>query len=414
MGIVKKKRRTKALKKILALRDGGARCTQIFDNVRRTDSSPKRNLETDFVFYNRSSRPEIGKVRDLLELFASRYPKHEVGELVKRLRSGDDVHFRSASFELFLHEALRSQGFQLTPHPELLNGRSSRPDFLVRDKAGEEFYLEAKLASENNALDKGGEDRIGGVLDTLSAFPHKNFMVFITQDGSPRSTPSGKKLVGKIHNWLDKLDPDVIARQIDDEGFDSLEPFLWGHDGWDIQVRPVPLSQEKRGKCLNLIGGSGIGGGFVDAWSPIRDAVRAKGNKYGEMVKPLVVAINLDSFILDRIDEVQALFGQEQYLVKPGTTEKPEMRRAPNGVWLGKVGPTYTRVSAVWIFNDLHASSLASRDNTVYFNPWAKHPAPGSLKLFPHASADDFTINWCEGLSIREVFGLSEDWPGGQ
>ena len=155
MGIVKKKRRTKALREILALAIGRSRRVPIFDNIQRTDSSPKKNLETDFAFYNRSSRPAMEQVRGLLECFASRYPAKELNDLASRLRSGDDVHFRSASFELFLHEALISQGFELTPHPKLPNGSSFRPDFLVKDKTGREFYLEARLASENNELDRG-------------------------------------------------------------------------------------------------------------------------------------------------------------------------------------------------------------------------------------------------------------------
>ncbi|MCZ4283943.1 MULTISPECIES: hypothetical protein [Gammaproteobacteria] len=411
MGIVKKKRRTKALREILALAIGRSRRVPIFDNIQRTDSSPKKNLETDFAFYNRSSRPAMEQVRGLLECFASRYPAKELNDLASRLRSGDDVHFRSASFELFLHEALISQGFELTPHPKLPNGSSFRPDFLVKDKTGREFYLEARLASENNELDRGGEARRGAVLDTLSACPHQNFMIVITDDGSPKSPPSGKKLVKAIHNWLDRLDPDVVAQEISESGFDSLEPFTWSHDGWDLQVRPNPISPERRGMSGNLVGCSGIGGGWVDAWSPIRDAVRAKGSKYGQLEKPLVVAINLDSFDLDRIDELQALFGQEQYIVKPGSKAEPEMRRAPNGVWLGKSGPIYTRVSAVWIFNDLHASALANRSSTLYFNPWAVHCAPASLKCFPHACVEEDQIKWYEGLSMREAFQLNEGWP---
>ena len=76
---------------------------RIFDQNQRSDASPMRNNESDFEFHNRSSRPEFSRVRALIEEFASHYPKDEVGELITRIRSGDNRHFLSATFELILH-----------------------------------------------------------------------------------------------------------------------------------------------------------------------------------------------------------------------------------------------------------------------------------------------------------------------
>lgn len=384
---------------------------KVFDSVKRTDDSPKRNAESDFIFYNRSARPEIAKIRDIIENYINNYPQEEIKELISRFQSGDDVHFRSASFELFLHEALIRQGFTLTPHPELSNGSPYKPDFLVSDTDGHCFYLEAVLATEKNESDRGGEARKGAVLDTLAKFPHGNFMIALDDEGSPKSPPSGKKLKNKIHTWLDSLDPDEILKKIDSEGFDSIAPMVWSHDEWHLQIRPIPLEPERRGTSSTLIGVGGMEGGWIDAWSPIRDAIKFKGGKYGVLEIPLVVAVNLDSFHLDRIDEMQALFGQEQYVFKSGTDAEPEMRRASNGAWYGKRGPQYTRVSAAWIFNDLHASSLAVRKSTIYFNPWAALPAPDSLKCFPFAKPVNGKMEWHEGLSFREIFEFHEGWP---
>ncbi|HDM8176263.1 TPA: hypothetical protein P0E27_003498 [Vibrio harveyi] len=410
MGRVGRKKKMKALRKALGIASKQP-IRKVFDNFERTDASPMRNIEADFDFYNRSARPAMGLVRNTIEKAVQNYPDSEVDELIARFRSRDNVHFRSASFELFLHEALRKQGFVLIPHPELPNGSPYKPDFLVQDVDGNQFYLEAVLATENNELDKGGEARKGAVLDTLSRAPHKNFFIAIDDDGSPKSPPSGKKLKGKIHRWLDSLDPDDISKQIEESGLDSIPPLIWSHDGWSLQIRPMPIKPERRGKSTNLVGMGGIGGGWIDAWSPIRDAVKFKGGKYGDLDLPLVVAVNLKSFHLDRIDEMQAFFGQEQYVFTPGKDADPEMQRAPNGAWYGKQGPQYTRVSAVWIFNDLHASSLATRKSTVYLNPWAVLPAPDSLKCFPFAFPEQDKMEWSEGLSLREIFELHEEWP---
>lgn len=411
MGRVGRKKKTKALKQ--ALRDiEAAYCSpSVFDEIERTNSSPMKNNDSYFNFYNNSSLPAMVSVRVLIEKCISNYPRNEVKELISRLRSGDDIHFKSASFELFLHEILIRQGYELTLHPELPNGSPNKPDFLVKNKIGEEFYLEAVLATEKNELDKGGELRKGVVIDSLSAKPHENFMVAIDDKGSPKSPPSGNKLLKIIHKWLDTLDPDEIICEIERNGLDSIPPLEWEHDGWYLQIRPIPLSPEKRTKSSNLVGISGMGGGWVDLWSPIRNAIKLKGGRYGELDKPHIVAVNLGSFHLERIDEMQALFGEERLVFQRGSNAEPRMERAKNGAWYGEKGPQYKRVSAAWLFNDLHASSLAVRKSTIYLNPWANYQVPESLKIFPHAILNESKMNWVGGLSLRNSLELPEGWP---
>ena len=385
---------------------------KVFDPVQRTDDAPKRNTESDFGFYNRSARPEFARVRTLLEECIQHYPNNEVNELIARIRSGDNTHFQSATFELVLHELLRRRGFQLSPHPTLPNGNSSKPDFLVKDEDGEEFYLEAVLASEKNETDPAAEARKGLVYDHLNAKPHHCFMVAIDDEGSPTSQPSGKKITKAVHGWLDSLDPDDIQAQIDISDLFSISPFEWCHEDWALQMRPIPIKPERRGKSTGLIGIGAGGGGMIDAWSPIGNAIKSKGSKYGELDKPLLVAVNLNSFHLEDIDEMQALYGQEQYVYQVGgVDQEPRMERAPNGAWHGKSGPQYTRVSGAWIFNDLRPSSMAMRRQTIYFNPWAKNPLTNKLCCFPHAIPEGNKMQWHDGISLSEIFDLNERWP---
>lgn len=402
IGRVGSKKKINALRGALGMGSNRFGCT-VFDNIQRFDVSDMRSIESYFDFYNRSARPEMEMVRHFIERSIKNYPVKEVDELISRFRSRDDVHFKSASFELFLHEALRKQGFKLLPHPDLPNGRSYKPDFLVEDMDGSRFYLEAVLATERNELDRGGEARKAAVWDILSKKPHKNFQIEIFDEGYPATPPSSKKLKRDIHKWLDTLDPDDLHQNINESGW---APLQWSHDGWNLKIHAIPLAPESRGKSTNLIIIYGMGGGMVDAWSPIRDAVRFKGNKYGDLDLPLIVAVNLDRFHLKEIDEMQALFGQEKVVFNRGCA--PELKREPNGAWFGKHG---ARVSAAWIFNDLKASSLAVIKNTIYFNPWAVSPAPDSLKCFPFAFLENGKMQWNEGLSFREIFDLNKQWP---
>jgi hypothetical protein len=74
--------------------------------------------------------------------------------------------------------------------------------------------------------------------------------------------------------------------------------------------------------------------------------------------------------------------------------KEPRFRRAPNGAWMSKDGPQYTRVSGVWSFNDIQPASIVGKKNTIYFNPWASMPLPEALKVFPHVVAADNLTSW--------------------
>jgi len=381
----------------------------IFSAIERLDSSPKANGETEFAFLNRSARSEIGIVRQMVEDWAQEYPAADVAEPIARIQSGNDANFRSACFELILYATLTRLGFTLQPHPELLNGSQSRPDFLVRCSDGSEFYLEAVLASEANDSNPAAEARIGRALDTLDSAPHANFLVSIDSEGLPTTQPGGARLRRDVIRWLDSLNPDEVQARFEGQEAPTLE---WNHEDWILRIQAIPLSAERRGKSQRLIGAQGGMGGFVDAWTPIRNAVKYKGSKYGVLDKPFAIAINVDSFHLDRIDEMQALFGQEEFVFNANNLgAEPQMRRAPNGAWYGKRGPQYTRVSGVWLFNDLTPYTIAKRRQTLYLNPWAAQPLPESLLRLPHAFGQNGKMEWIEGLLLREILEVSETWP---
>lgn len=384
----------------------------LFTERHRTDSSPKANRECDFAFLDRSAWPEIERVRQFLEMLAAGYPQDELAELIARVRSGNDTHFKSAVFELVLHAFLVRLGYTLRAHPELPNGLTARPDFHVVAPGGEDFYLEAVLASADNDVDPAAEARIGTTLDALAKASHPSFMVAVEHEGTPDTQPSGKRLLAATLKWLDSLDPDGVQTEIDKCDFFSAPTLCWEHEEWQVVLRAIPLKSERRGKASTLIGVLDGGGGFIDDWTPIRDAVKFKGSKYGRLDKPLLVAVNFGSFHLERIDEMQALYGQEQLVFTVGSPEKePRFERAPNGAWRGRSGPQATRVSGAWLFNDLTPYTLASRRHTIYFNPWAANRLPEVLKIMPHAVAKEGKMQWQPGVTLRDVLELPEGWP---
>lgn len=144
----------------------------------------------------------------------------------------------------------------------------------------------------------------------------------------------------------------------------------------------------------------------------IRDAVRAKAGRYGDLGIPYVVAVNaLGQWLLDQHDIMGALFGQEAFYFDPENPGEPEMTRQPDGAWFGKKGAQYTRVSAALIGGDITPWTAGARTPVVYHNPWAKHPCPDALGQLRSAHPENNTIKEREGLTGYDIFDLPNGWP---
>lgn len=351
------------------------------------------------------------RARRLLESLVTEYP--DPAELVARFRSGNNRNYRSAEFELLLFSTLNKRGFQLEPHPILPNGSRARPDFLVTTPTREEFYLEAVLASEDGE-DQSDHPLIANTLDVFTSHSHPNFCIMVKTSGVPKTQPRRRVLLSKALHWLDTLDPDSTQERIDSAGHDSAPSMSWTHEDFKVTLSAIPLRAERRGKATRLLAVRFGQAGWIDSWTGIRDAIRHKGSKYGLLDKPLVIAVNFSGHHLDRLDEMQALFGQEQVTISVENSDaEPVLTRAPNGAWIGVDGPRFTRVSGAWLFDNLCVYNITSRNPTLYLHPFARRAVPNDMLAFGHALGTDGIISWVPGMSLGEIFELPADWPRG-
>jgi hypothetical protein len=127
---------------------------KLFDDFVRSDSSPARYAEAEFSFLNRSARSDVGRVRDLLEIWFRHYPVAHQRDLATRLRAPGRRGSESAFFELFLHEALLRLGMTTTVHPEL-TATTRRPDFLAV-AGGSSFFVEAAVVRDETTKETAG------------------------------------------------------------------------------------------------------------------------------------------------------------------------------------------------------------------------------------------------------------------
>jgi hypothetical protein len=152
---------------------------------------------------------------------------------------------------------------------------------------------------------------------------------------------------------------------------------------------------------------------WLNTWKRLRDTLSGKGKHYGELDLPLVIAVNSTTFHLDNIDVMQALFGQEEYIVDlDDREEEPIMRRRRNGLWLGPAGKQYRRISAVLIGYDVKPWTFGVRSLTLYKNPWASRSVQGALDAFPLYKLQDNKMELLAGMKLQSVLDLPRYYPG--
>jgi hypothetical protein len=367
------------------------------------------------MYLNRSARPSMTRIRALLEIWFNDYPPDAQAELVTRFRSLDDIQHRSAFFELYLHALLSRLGFQVLAHPEIPDC-NNQPDFLVLRDQNPITYLEATLAtgpSQETAADK----RENVVYETIDKMNSPNFWVGVKVDSSTAVAPPGRKWRGQLERWLAGIDPDAIGEQLKVGGLEVLPLITLSDAGWNVEFQAIPKSPAARGergvRPLGLYN-FGFQELTLDEW--VKNAIREKATRYGNLSVPYLIAINILSiFSNDDFMIANALFGKEgiTFYRLPDGGFDDKLSRTPNGAFWGPKGPQNTRVSGVIICNDLSSGGIAKVRPILWHNPWATHPIDVTLWPLPQwiLNDDKTRIVPKPGRDIADVFGLSKDWP---
>lgn len=117
---------------------------RLFEDKLRNTIEHKTSSKAMFTYLDESSHSKAEYLRKLLNRFFETFnlnsTPEETKEIYQRIKSNND-EFHSAFFELMIHFILINQGYELEIHPTLDNC-SKKPDFLVKHKNGENFYLE--------------------------------------------------------------------------------------------------------------------------------------------------------------------------------------------------------------------------------------------------------------------------------
>ncbi len=387
----------------------------IFSKILRTNKGPKSYSESDFDFLDKSAREDAKCIRGVIESWIRNYPDiDDRKDLIGRFKSNDNLQHTSSAFELYLHELLLCLGYVVSIHPETKSSKSTKPDFLVQDNDNNLFYIEAAQSIEANQEERSANARLNVVYDAINRLKSYDFFLGLDYKGLPNSNLPGRRLRNELEKWLKSLDYNAVQKAHEIEGYNSLPKFSFKSDGWEVVFTAIPRNPENRDKPLDgPIGLFCPEARWLSTWETIRDSIIAKGSYYGELGLPLVIAVNANVFHLDKIDIMQALFGQEQFTFDSSNLDRePKMSRAPNGVWHGPQGIRNKEVSAVLIGFDIKPWTFGARGLCLYLNPWATYPVKGEICKLDKAISNNGKMTWVEGIHPKTILKLPACYPG--
>ena len=362
-----------------------------------TSETPLKSLFQDINLYDWHG---ADRIRNELEAWFRKYPDENKQDLRSRFRSDDDHNYEGAYFELFLHELLIRMGFSLTAHPEIPD-TNSRPDFLAC-RNNQSFYLEATTAGLKSGPFTHNRNE-QNVLDKINTLTSSNFHITYDMKGTLTRTLSKNKVVSPLRNLLDSHDPDEVQRLIDEYGRNEAPTVRIDDGDWHFEAWLRPIAPDKRnGSLKRPLILAHHRAKWLDCLTPVRNSLREKAKKYGNLDVPFIVAVHTcDNHYQSPMHDMEVLFGNEQlYYFKDHPDLPLQPDRKPNGVWCRD-----SKINAFWSFQRIDIWNLRhSASACLYLNPLKPHVLlPDALFQMPYAKVSGRLMEWFEGEDIREI-----------
>lgn len=346
----------------------------LFDEKHRTLEGAASHCSDPYTYYNDSNRKEISNFRNLIESWFFHYPDKDKGDLKAQFKTD----FYPSLFELYIYTLFRALGFELEIHPKIPN-TEKHPDFLARQ--GENFfYIEVKYMKMKSSSEEGIERIKRTIYDTLDKTDASNFLLKLYEiQIKGTGQPSVKKIAAFFDQILKSTDPDLYTVLLNSIG--ELPPIVYEDEKVKIIAHLIPKSQDKRGTQTRTIG---IFQGELkigDDQQDIKEYLKSKATRYGELNAPYIICLNKQGVGLDIIEIQQALYG----ILAITYSENPENRDHKNefsgdGFFGSKSNPHFTRVSGVYITNACDANLSTTCDHVFRHNPFAKYPVNFNLE----------------------------------
>ena len=379
----------------------------LFDATSKTEMGVPREGELPFQYLNRSAKPEMERIRSLLEDWYRDYPVAAQKDVRERFRSDNRDTHQSAFFELLVHAMLRKLGYDVEPHPDI-PGSSHRPDFLV-NTVEQSFYLEATVIGRDRRETEATAAE-QDVLDKLNGLVSPHYRLTVSMSGRLTKFLPRRQIVDPFKQWLDTNIPPVEPLTSTLEGLVG-EPIRIEYYDWELIGEFVRWPENKPNVPYPAAEDT-----FIVAWPtdvtdqfpPIYETLQKKAARYKPDL-PLVIAVSASDDYLPygQIQEAQALFGTGH--VRNPINTFSEHSKTP-GLWIKRNGePSCRQVASVLTFYKAIIYRLKDQRCRMYLNPWSQeNQLPKSLYVLPRATVVDGEIQWHEGRSVTDLLGTTK------
>ncbi|GAB2515867.1 hypothetical protein [Spirosoma aerophilum] len=360
---------------------------KLFCDKVRVNFEYAQHQHDTYEFYDNSAIEKFEKVRNKLNDWFSRYPDSAKKQLKRDFQS----NFDSAFFELFVHELFLQQGFSLIPHPAVPNS-TKNPDFLAK-KGEVEIYLEAKVATDESNAERAIKAKQNVIYDTINQIKCPDYWISVKEINflSNKQAKLSRIKQSLQHN-IDKYG-DLFVSKKEDTYFDRQEKCItYKDENIEIAISLWPCSVEKSRPIGSYLGDSFMGG----CEESIRNAIKAKGYRYGTLNKPYIVCINSLSYKHTYTEDVyDALFGRERVKSFVDLNNlNQEFKSSSDGIFDESFKHSYSSVSGVFITR-VFPSNMHVADHWLI-----KHPFSSNALDFNNL---DLSFAHVNGNKIEEV-----------
>jgi hypothetical protein len=319
----------------------------------RTDATPRAHQEPAYAFLDRAAGTHWNAVRNELDRWFGRLPAPARTDLRNRFAQHAELDHAGAFWELWVHEAHRRRGFEVTVNIGCEAGERQQDFVLVRGR--ERCWLEATVVGGDSPLsftERRLDEQLRDILATVRA-PRFSLGLEVVRYGA--CSPGRRRIVPPLERWLGALDPrEVRARS-------CIRRLAF--DDWVVDVEAIALDEASARACgcAQLVPREARAGRVNDV-RPLRRKIKKKAARYGELNQPYLLAVLALGDRVRACDVEQALLGASP---------------RDHAVWHGPGGPCNRRLSGVLVAQALRSTdpfAAAAAAPVLWRNPWALRP----------------------------------------
>lgn len=332
----------------------------------RTDSSPRAHQEPAYAFLDRAAGARWERLRAELDGWFARLPAAARADLRNRFAHDAELDHAGAFWELWVHEAHRRRGFDVTVNIGCEAGERRQDFALARGR--ERCWLEATVVGGDSPLsftERRLDEQLRDILATVRA-PRFSLALEVVRYGA--CSPGRRRIVPPLERWLGGFDVrELRARRAAGEP-PPVKRLAFDDFVIDVEAIALDDAAARPSGCAQLVP-RGAGRGSVNDVRPLRRKIKKKAARYGELDRPYLLAVLALGDAVRELDVEHALLGASA---------------RDHAVWHGPAGPCNTRLSGVLVARGLRSTDpfgAAGAAPALWRNPWALLPLGHGIAL---------------------------------